>query len=398
MRTNNFNYLERGSLKVAIIAGENGSGKSRYLRSVARHFAPKKPVTIVCNTVFDSFIDLKKTSKLSVAQGKNIAVKAIKLALVKASEQRNPVALKSIANVLKYCGYSEEIGIEITGLSHQAVELLQYSSFFEKLPPYLKNEIYRPFRVYKSFDKIHWVRFSELSIKSLSYMELVILIEYEAKLRKEKVFDSIKLYFKKNDEIIPVTNGSSGELTLIATRLYLDATIAENAILIIDEPENSLHPLWQKEYINKLLDILYYKQPTIVIATHSPIIVSAAQVKEEDKNNIQIEIYRLEDDKLIKLEDKQLNSSSVEDTYWNVFNTITPVNSYVSEALITELHRLSDGDTTLGRVQKLVGSMERASYDPTQQEFFDAVQNLARKINNNEVDLEEGAAGIGDQS
>lgn len=42
--------------------------------------------------------------------------------------------------------------------------------------------------------------------------------------------------------------------------------------------------------------------------------------------------------------------------------------------------------------------MERASYDPTQQEFFDAVQNLARKINNNEVDLEEGAAGIGDQS
>lgn len=47
----------------------------------------------------------------------------------------------------------------------------------------------------------------------------------------------------------------------------------ENSIILIDEPEISLHITWQQEIIKNLLRIADFKKLDIVIATHSPQII-----------------------------------------------------------------------------------------------------------------------------
>jgi predicted ATP-dependent endonuclease of OLD family len=43
-------------------------------------------------------------------------------------------------------------------------------------------------------------------------------------------------------------------------------------ILFIDEPENSLHIMWQEKYLNALISAAKEKDVQIVVATHSPFI------------------------------------------------------------------------------------------------------------------------------
>ena len=48
----------------------------------------------------------------------------------------------------------------------------------------------------------------------------------------------------------------------------------ENILLMIDEPEISLHITWQKKFMDDLLRIIIYKGINVIVATHSPQIIN----------------------------------------------------------------------------------------------------------------------------
>ena len=48
----------------------------------------------------------------------------------------------------------------------------------------------------------------------------------------------------------------------------------ENLLLLIDEPEISLHIAWQKRFLDDLLQVSRYANIQAIVATHSPQIVS----------------------------------------------------------------------------------------------------------------------------
>jgi len=50
--------------------------------------------------------------------------------------------------------------------------------------------------------------------------------------------------------------------------------VPDQGILLIDEPENSLHVAWQKTVVDDMKKIADIKRLQIIIATHSPSIVS----------------------------------------------------------------------------------------------------------------------------
>lgn len=77
-------------------------------------------------------------------------------------------------------------------------------------------------------------------------------------------------------------DASSGELALITSIVYISTVISERTVILIDEPENSLHPKWQKQFVQILFDIFYFFQPKIIIATHSPLIVNGAELFTKD--------------------------------------------------------------------------------------------------------------------
>lgn len=77
-----------------------------------------------------------------------------------------------------------------------------------------------------------------------------------------------------NRELFPISTMSSGELSLLIRFLDLYEYVEDNSIILIDEPETHLHPKWIREYIERIIDIIGEKRCHVIIATHSPLIVS----------------------------------------------------------------------------------------------------------------------------
>jgi hypothetical protein len=80
------------------------------------------------------------------------------------------------------------------------------------------------------------------------------------------------------DERISLEDLSSGQLQLLTNLLNLALCVKDDALVLIDEPENSLHPEWQRDYVSLLRKSLACaKRCHIVIATHSPLVASGVR-------------------------------------------------------------------------------------------------------------------------
>lgn len=85
-----------------------------------------------------------------------------------------------------------------------------------------------------------------------------------APIAKEKTFSAFEL--------------SSGEFHILTTILALGFACQDDAVVLIDEPENSLHPEWQLGFMEACQEIFsHFKNLHVVISTHSPLIVSAVK-------------------------------------------------------------------------------------------------------------------------
>ena len=90
---------------------------------------------------------------------------------------------------------------------------------------------------------------------------------------------SIPIKNKRNDEIIPIQDTSTGTKQLITYHLLpLFKLDTKNSIILIDEPERSLYPDMQMD----LMD--YYKNlapdAQFIVATHSPFIAASFEPDE----------------------------------------------------------------------------------------------------------------------
>jgi predicted ATPase len=91
--------------------------------------------------------------------------------------------------------------------------------------------------------------------------------------KKEVSFLSGDLKIKRtdNDEELIVSNLSSGERQVIYIMLKAANTSREETVLLMDEPEISLHLTWQEKLINSILYVNDKCQ--LIIVTHSPAIL-----------------------------------------------------------------------------------------------------------------------------
>lgn len=71
-------------------------------------------------------------------------------------------------------------------------------------------------------------------------------------------------------ELEKLSSGEQHELVLLHNMLFM---VERNSLLLIDEPELSLHVTWQNEFLADLLKIAATVHIDVLIATHSPYIV-----------------------------------------------------------------------------------------------------------------------------
>ncbi|MGG7632829.1 AAA family ATPase [Pseudomonas sp. ES1] len=88
---------------------------------------------------------------------------------------------------------------------------------------------------------------------------------------------SVTLYLKDEEVEHEFEQLSSGERNLISLGLKIISRASRHALILIDEPEISLHMQWQMEFHKNLIKMLAaYRNYHVVIATHSPVLVSEA--------------------------------------------------------------------------------------------------------------------------
>ncbi len=106
--------------------------------------------------------------------------------------------------------------------------------------------------------------------KALIDMNLTTkLVDLES---EELIFESA------NGQKIKFEELSSGEQNLYFRAIYLSKLNPKDSIIMIDEPEDSLHPTWQQKVINLYQNIGENNQ--VIVATHSPHIIGSSNADE----------------------------------------------------------------------------------------------------------------------
>jgi predicted ATP-dependent endonuclease of OLD family len=89
---------------------------------------------------------------------------------------------------------------------------------------------------------------------------------------------SIPIKNKKNEEIIPIQNTSTGTKGLLLSFLPLYKLNTKDSIILIDEPERSLYPDMQMDLMEHYQNLA--KEAQFIVATHSPFIAASFEPEE----------------------------------------------------------------------------------------------------------------------
>ena len=367
---------------LSIIVGKNGSGKSTLLNELSHFFLNHgKQVIALANSVHDKFESGHKGFKtLRGRSGRTQMRRTLKKALQVVAKKDGEQRLKNATNALEYVGFHPVIGFKIENFSQRRLdELLNSTSEnLRGLLPLVNEQkeriqyLFNKSQIERGADEIIWLDTNYTDFNSLEKTNLTELFDWEATLRKHKIISRIEVYLRKKDQIISMLEASSGELSLITSIVYVSTIINSNTTILVDEPENSLHPLWQKEYTKRLLDIFYYYQPKIIVATHSPLVVNGSELFCENVN-----IYKAENFQFVLQKKDPLN---VEEIYFRFFDISTPQNRFLSIQVIRLLNLFVEEKMTLAELKQKVNEIKNISYDPKQINALDQVYTLAESI------------------
>jgi predicted ATP-binding protein involved in virulence len=114
--------------------------------------------------------------------------------------------------------------------------------------------------------------FNDLRSRLDLFKELIEnrLIDKTIKIDRESGF---KIISKTNVEV-PLERLSSGEQHQLILLFDLLFEVTKSSLILIDEPELSLHVAWQKTIIESLTKLIALNEFDVVLATHSPAVVA----------------------------------------------------------------------------------------------------------------------------
>lgn len=174
-----------------------------------------------------------------------------------------------------------------------------------------------------------------------NYYELKDFFVFMRILSYMKILSTPKVNFYKYQDQFSIESTSSGEKQIIYSLLNIYSVIRPNSLVIIDEPEISLHPNWQMKYM-KLLEVMFckYSNSHFLIATHSHFMVS--DLKKE--NSSVLVMSRSKKAFSAITYDSDTYSWSAEDILYNVFSVPSNRNFYIASDVEKVIEAISTGN------------------------------------------------------
>lgn len=158
--------------------------------------------------------------------------------------------------------------------------------------------------------------------------------------RSLRIIADISLVFTKSQYEIDFSELSSGEQQVLGTVIRSVAKLGQNSVLVIDEPEVSLHPAWQRQYLPRLLETLSFFPGThIILATHSHFMIA-----DLAEGKASLTVATNEPEALFQSFDGGVYGRSPENILYRVFGTATTSNFYVERDLTKALRIVSGVD------------------------------------------------------
>ena len=182
---------------------------------------------------------------------------------------------------------------------------------------------------------------------------------------------------------VAIQEMSSGEFHFFSTMVGLLAAVKENSLILVDEPEISLHPNWQMKYLGfmrELFSDVSFRGSHFIIATHSHFLIS-----DLDGDTGKIIGLTKESGNIRSMKfDSNTYGWSAEQVLLDIFKVTTTRNYMVAERLGMLLDFIASEESTLKEVKdkfydleldKLKGLSKedpmRTVYDTIIKEFVD---------------------------
>lgn len=121
--------------------------------------------------------------------------------------------------------------------------------------------------------------FNDILQKINLFMALVKEKHFTRKRIEVSLDGGLRVRSVSDDSFIDLRNLSSGEQNELILLYDLIFGLGNDCMLLIDEPEISLHVSWQLRFMNELKSIARLKNLKVIVATHSP------QIINDDWNN-----------------------------------------------------------------------------------------------------------------
>jgi hypothetical protein len=202
-------------------------------------------------------------------------------------------------------------------------------------------------------------------IKDLGTLESEI--QFINTLEKLNLIGYPELCFRKKGNLPYNFEGaSSGEAHFITSIIGILATIKENSLIFIDEPEISLHPNWQMKYLSFLREVFgIYTNCHFIIATHSHFLISDLEGATSNIIPLRREKGKIE---VVELP-KNINTFgwSAEEVLYSVFNVRSTRNSFLEydlTKLVTLVNRNSEDYKEIKRIVGKISTLVLNDNDP----------------------------------
>jgi len=230
-------------LPIVVVAGINGSGKTTLLEYI-KYFRD------IVGNEDRSFLKLerydKKLQDIRIEELRFYSLWNIK----KESKEES-----FLSKLFKEKTIYFPTGTDITDLKVFIAEYVKETMHKENLRP---SDVFD--RIREDIDKI--------------FQDLEILVKFD------KVDADGNVFFRnKKEEIFSIDEISTGEKTLLSKVLYLYLKEIKDSVILIDEPELSLHPAWQNRVLKLYENFAKENNCQIIIATHSPHIIGSAKAE-----------------------------------------------------------------------------------------------------------------------
>lgn len=329
---------------INFLVGVNGSGKSRYLNKIAKeHNNYRYNVLAISNTVFDK-IDSKNCKKISANRGRYMLKKTFLESLL--NDEKSVGAF----DIISYLDFKREVKIlfkfpKVIGKKNlynylvEQIDSINSSLTNKKIDIYDVDEICNIFldQMDDKGEGRFYLLLNDFDVRNKTkynyFLDRVLKFNFLKKLVK------IDIILSKDNNEFSLSGTSSGEAHFLSNMLFLlnNLVYHKENIILIDEPEISLHPKWQREYVLKIYDYFYKNDIKLFIATHSPLIISKVQSSNKDIyqdyiQKIKYSIFKVNNENLQLIEED--NDFSIESLYWEVFGVLTPDNSFLSRYCI----------------------------------------------------------------